>query len=108
MPDYSLQGPTIMESPVQCEILTLCREECDMPDKINTIINQREQSRERGEQESRERPVDQCIDEEVRMRKYSEASYPYIPLENNSKAVCTTSRYESKEYKGTIRNQDAV
>ena len=32
-------------------------------------------------------PVDQCIDEEVRMRKYSEAIYSYIPPENNSKAV---------------------
>ena len=34
------------------------------------------------------KPVDQCIDKEVRMREYSGAIYSYIPLENNRLWLC--------------------
>ena len=51
-----------------------------MSDKINTTINdERDESDERDKPEGK--PVDQCIDEEVRMRKYSDATYSYIYLQ---------------------------
>ena len=46
-------------------------------------------------------PVDQCIDKEVRMRKYSDATYSYIPLKTiNSKS--------SKHNKNNNSNKEAV
>jgi hypothetical protein len=48
------------------------------------------------ERESRleSRPIDQCIDEEVRMRKYSDATYSYIP----SRTINGKSSKSSKCY----------
>ena len=58
-----------------------------MSDKINTTINdERDESDEREKPE--DKPVDQCIDKEVRMRKYRGTIYPYIPLENNRLRLC--------------------
>ena len=40
-------------------------------------------------------PVDQCIDEEVRMRKYSDAAYSYIPPKTiNSKSSKTIKQQQ--------------
>ena len=49
-------------------------------------------------------PVDQCIDEKVRMRKYSDATYSYIPL----KTINSKSSKHNKNNNSNKRSKEAI